>query len=163
MSQQISDRRRKICLVNMRQIRQRNIVFWQIVFWSAVHRFLTLRHFQILNMWQKQPDISKKNARKRLLWFLLQQIVTVILRRESASADCLPRRRRHRKSTATDATVCWGQPTCTSLSKHRTLPGTSLSRYYQTADISRLSVDRQAMQMVYTILLIKWNRWQNWV
>ena len=66
LSQQISDRWRKICLVNMRQIRQRNIVFWQIVFWSAVHRFLTLRHFQILNMWQKQPDISKKNARKRL-------------------------------------------------------------------------------------------------
>ena len=61
-----ADRWRKICLVNMRQIRQRNIVFWQIVFWSAVHRFLTLRHFQILNMWQKQPDISKKNTRKRL-------------------------------------------------------------------------------------------------
>ena len=39
---------------------------YETVFWSAVHRFLTLRHFQILNMWQKQPDISKKNARKRL-------------------------------------------------------------------------------------------------
>ena len=25
-------------------------------------QILTLRHFQILNMWQKQPDISKKNA-----------------------------------------------------------------------------------------------------
>ena len=56
--------------------------------------------------------------------------ITVILRRESASAACLPRRRRHRKSTATDATVCWGQSHMYQTDQStESLPGTSLSRY----------------------------------